>query len=170
MITRDQWVRGTSVSGRVRSTLLTRLDTVIRSNPLDIPAIREALSAWIADGHEAWRTNQRNRTGVIQQLYNELGFGQRFGDFMHRLVTVTCNCRAGSRVLWVELKPGSDAQVWIDSGQCWVVDEDVANSTRFYSTVKALGNEVRNRTAPPDLVRVLSNRFPQRVSERTKLP
>ena len=154
-ITRDQWLRDTAVTGRIRSTLLRRLDATI-GNPED-RVVRNALSAWITDGHESWRTNLRNRTGIIQRLYNEVGLGRSFQDFMSRLLGVVCACRAGSRLLWVKKGTGTPAQVWIDAGRHSVVDEDCDHVERFYWIIRELGQEVTNRTAPPDLVRVLSS-------------
>jgi hypothetical protein len=162
MIASDRWLQGTAVRGRARSVRLRRLDAAIESR--SPRTAKEAFGAWIADGREAWRTNQRNRTGTIQQLYDELGFGTRFTGFMDRLVDVTCDCRAGTRDLWVGIqgeKLGDDSQVWIDAGQSWRIDADMRNVARFYSTVKNLGDEVRDGRAPPDLVRVLSAPLPR---------
>ena len=172
-VTREQWLRDTSVNGRIRSLALRSLDSAIGnySRTRDEQAVKRAFGAWVADGHESWRTNPRNHTHIIQQLYNDLGFGVAFRSCLNRLVEAACLCRAGSRLLWVmeatilpsgaiKKVPTYPAKIWIDCGRQKLVDVDCANVAKLYSTVNALRTEVMGGNAPPDVARVLNTRRP----------
>ena len=168
-MTADQWLQGTAVTGRVRSIALRRLDAAIAeySRTRDEQPVLRAFRAWIADGHEAWRTNARNRTGMLQRLYNDVGLGLAFLNFMNQMIDITCRCRAGGRLMWViEYKnnqsvPTAPAKVWIDSGRMHLVEADMLSVSQFYSIMRALRDQVQTGVAPPDVARVLNSRRPQ---------
>lgn len=101
-ITKDQWVKETAAAMRPRSTELTRLDDAIGAgNPF---LAKAALDKWIAAQmakNQKWQTSVRNSRGAVKRLYDELGLEKDLKLFVDRLVVVTVNCRAGSRVLQV---------------------------------------------------------------------
>ncbi len=150
-----------------RSPELTRLDDAIGTgNPV---AAKRALDMWIAaqaTKNQDWRTSVRNSRGAVQRLFDQLGLGRDFLSFVDRLVSVTANCRAGTRVLQVAnpdpLNPGrlemtDSARLWADCGFLEIVHEDTTNVRLFYETLGALRREVATggalkvwlRSAPP---------------------